>query len=178
MMPDSSLAVELQDQQVQAAAYLFDRDLNTAYSSAYPAQIVAPFGDLQTFNSLRIYGAAPFLLNIQAKQNDTWVPVKGLESIDLSAQPEQWNTFTATEAISTTDLLLNIVPLTSNPSGGLREIEFWVQQVDESNPSDNLNSTTDVTTLPTSADSSPPGEEVVKGNSKVVKAATVAPGLG
>jgi len=43
MIPDSSQAVELQDQQVQAAAYLFDRDLNTAYSSAYPAQIMAPF---------------------------------------------------------------------------------------------------------------------------------------
>ncbi len=77
MIPDPSQATDLQDQQVQAAAYLFDRDLNTSYSSAYPAQIVAPFGNLETVNSLRIYGAAPFLLNIQAKQNDTWVPVKG-----------------------------------------------------------------------------------------------------
>jgi hypothetical protein len=121
MMPDSSfLAVELQDQQVQAAAYLFDRDINTASSSVYPAQIVAPFGDLQTVNSVRIYGAAPFLLNIQAKQNDTWVPVNGLEGINLSAQPEQWNSFVVTEAVSTTVLLLNIVPIASNSSSGLR----------------------------------------------------------
>jgi hypothetical protein len=111
MMPESSLAVELQDQQVQAAAYLFDRDLNTAYSSVYPAQIVAPFGDLQTVNSVRIYGAAPFLLNVQAKQNDTWVPVKGLEGINLSAQPDQWNSFLATEAISIGARIWNLASL-------------------------------------------------------------------
>jgi hypothetical protein len=171
MLPESSLAVELQDQQVQAAASLFDRDLNTAYSSIYPAQIVAPFGDLQTFKSLRIYGAAPFLLNIQAKQNDTWVPVNGLEGINLSAQPEQWNSFTATEAVSTTELLLNIAPLVGSSSGGLREIEFWVQHPKESKV------TTEVAALPASSVSPPSGEVSVKETHKVAKAATVAPGL-
>jgi hypothetical protein len=170
MLPESSLAVDLQDQQVQAAAYLFDRDLNTAYSSIYPAQIVAPFGDLQTFNSLRIYGAAPFLLNIQAKQNDTWVPVKGLEGINLSAQPDQWNTFTATEAISTTELLLNIAPLVGSSSSGLREIEFWVQHPKDS-------TATPVAALPTSSDSPAQSDGSVKETHKVAKAATVAPGV-
>ncbi|OQW91239.1 MAG: hypothetical protein BWK78_05170, partial [Thiotrichaceae bacterium IS1] len=91
----------------------------------------------------------PFFLNIQAKQNDTWVPVKGLESIDLSAQPEQWNEFIATEAISTTELLLNIVPVASNSSSGLREIEFWVQHREESKV------TTEIATLPASSASPP-----------------------
>ncbi|MFA6902444.1 MAG: SpvB/TcaC N-terminal domain-containing protein [Gallionellaceae bacterium] len=134
----SSLPAEVQALEAQTAVTLFDRDTTTAHFAYADQSIDAQFEKQTEIKSVKIYGPSPYELTVQAQQGNSWSTIAGLDKIKLTSQPAAWNSFPATQAL-TTGALRFVLTLpsgssggskgksgtTTSTAGGIPEIEIW-----------------------------------------------------
>jgi RHS repeat-associated protein len=114
----SSLPAEVQALEAQTAALLFDRDTATAHL-AYADQSIDIQLERQTeIKSINIYGPSPYELTVKAQQGSTWNTIAGLDKIKLTSQPAAWNSFPATQAVTTGALRFVLSAPPGNSGGG------------------------------------------------------------
>ena len=120
----SSLSPKIAQVEMRAVWRMFDRDTETAYAPSQTARVTVSLPEPRTISSIRIYGAASYLLNVYSDNNGTWEPVLSLSAKDLSTLGSSWNTLTASEPFTTGSLQLEFIPQ-GNITAGIREIELW-----------------------------------------------------
>ncbi|MDH5206382.1 MAG: hypothetical protein OEW36_12040, partial [Hylemonella sp.] len=124
----SSLPPEVQALEAQSAALLFDRDTRSEHVAYAEQSIELQLERSSDIQSLKVYGAAPYELSVQAKVADAWSPVAGLDKLRLDRLPTAWNTFSASRSTRSAALRLILTPTApagTATSGGLPEIEIW-----------------------------------------------------
>ncbi|WP_019143026.1 SpvB/TcaC N-terminal domain-containing protein [Noviherbaspirillum massiliense] len=104
---------------------LSDRDTGTAYSPASGQVVILTLDAATEIRSLKFFGAAPFVANVQAQSGNSWKPVAGLQNLDLTALPETWNSFGPASSVTTPRLRIELTPAGGSASSGLKEIEVW-----------------------------------------------------
>jgi RHS repeat-associated protein len=109
---------------------LFDRDTRVGWSpaddaAAPPAHIRVALGKTTAITHLKIFGASPYVLDVQTGKGD---PIKGLEHVRLDTLGAGWNELRLPASISTDELVLEVARAdggdasTPAPVG---EIELW-----------------------------------------------------
>jgi RHS repeat-associated protein len=138
----STLPAEVQALEAQTAPLLFDRDTGTAHVAYADQTLDAQLERPTEIQSIKVFGAAPYELTVQAQQGGAWNTISGLNKLKLSNQSPAWNTFQPTQAVTAGALrfLLTLPPgnggggggkggkgntVTTPTSGGLSEIEIW-----------------------------------------------------
>ncbi len=122
----SSLPPEVQAQEASTAPLLFDRDTTTQHVAFAVSSVQATFESSQPVSAIKVFGAAPYLLTVQADSGGSFQTIAGLENLNLTLLPAAWNTFNAAVPVTTGKLLLTLTPVTPGGSGtGLRELEVW-----------------------------------------------------
>jgi RHS repeat-associated protein len=105
---------------------LFDRDTRTAYSPQPGQQAIIVALDAPTeIRSIKIYGAAAYLVSVQAEAGNAWQPVAGLQNLNLATLPEAWNSFALPAPLTAARLRFEITLAGDGASAGLKEIEIW-----------------------------------------------------
>ncbi|HKI99087.1 MAG TPA: SpvB/TcaC N-terminal domain-containing protein, partial [bacterium] len=122
--PDPNLPPEVQAQERQTVTLLADRDTTSEYTAFGPSQITASFATPQSISAIKIFGPAPYRMNVQALQGGGWVPVPGLQSLDLTALSPAWHVFAASSAVTASSLRFDLV-LAGGGGSGLKELEIW-----------------------------------------------------
>src|SRR5215470_13082938 len=109
---------------------LFDRDTRVGWSppddaAAPPAHIRVALGKTTAITHLKIFGASPYVLDVQTGKGD---PIKGLEHVRLDTLGAGWNELRLPASISTDELVLEVARTdgddTSTPTP-VGEIELW-----------------------------------------------------
>ncbi|HEX9831726.1 MAG TPA: hypothetical protein VGA66_01340, partial [Mycobacterium sp.] len=121
----TSLPPEVQAQEAATAPYLFDRDTNTLHVAYAESQVEASFESAQEVRTIKVYGAAPYLLTVKAESAGAYQTISGLENLNLTQLPNGWTAFDATTPVSTGKLMYVLTPATGGTATGLREIEAW-----------------------------------------------------
>lgn len=124
---DASLPPEVQAMEAQTAAYLFDRDTNTEHTAFAASQFDTALGTARDVQAIGIFGAAPYTLSVQASEQGSWVPVSGLQDLNLTALSTNWHTFLATQSSTTSSLRFLLTPASGGIATGLKEVAIWVQ---------------------------------------------------
>jgi hypothetical protein len=120
-----SLPPEVQQLEQQSAPAAFDRDTlseHTAYADGF---LVAVLDGPTEVRSIKVYGAAPYTLSVQAEINGAWQAVSGLQDLNLAARPEGWNSFDASSAVTTAKLRFALTAAAGSASTSLKGIEIW-----------------------------------------------------
>jgi RHS repeat-associated protein len=121
----SSLPPEVQAQEAATAPYLFDRDTTTQHVAYAVSSVQTTFESSQQVSAIKVFGAAPYLLSVQADAGGSFQPIAGLQNLDLTLLPAAWNTFSAAVPVTTGKLLFTLTPATGGTATGLRELEVW-----------------------------------------------------
>src|SRR2546425_6506789 len=121
----SSLPPEVQAQEASTAPLLFDRDTTTQHVAFAVSSVQATFESSQPVSAIKVFGAAPYLLTVQADTGGSFQTIAGLQNLNLTLLPAAWNTFTAAVPVTTGKLLLTLTPATGGSATGLRELEVW-----------------------------------------------------
>src|SRR3989338_2006924 len=95
------LPAEAKALEAQTAPFLFDRDTTTAHVAYADQSIDAQLERATEIRSIKVFGPAPYELAVQAQQSNAWNIIAGLDKIKLANQPAAWNTFTATQTVTT-----------------------------------------------------------------------------
>src|SRR5574341_1914742 len=117
----STLAPKLAEAEMEAVRRLFDRDTDAAFMPMDTARVTVRLSDVRTVNGIRVYGASSYKLNVY---DENGKPVPSLSGIALTALESTWSSFTPTETLSTSSLLLEFIPQ-GNVTAGVREVEIW-----------------------------------------------------
>src|SRR6266704_3007540 len=121
----SSLPPEVQAQEASTAPLLFDRDTTTQHVAFAVSSVQATFESSQPVSAIKVFGAAPYLLTVQADSGGSFQTIAGLENLNLTLLPAAWNTFNAAVPVTTGKLLFTLTPATGSSASGLRELEVW-----------------------------------------------------
>ncbi|MGB5080716.1 MAG: hypothetical protein WBO23_08230, partial [Burkholderiales bacterium] len=121
----SSLPPEVQAQEAATAPLLFDRDTTTEHVAFAESSVQASFESPQAVRSVKVYGAAPYLLTVKADAGGSFQTIAGLENLNLTLLPAGWSSFDATVPVTTGKLLFALTPATGGSASGLSELEVW-----------------------------------------------------
>lgn len=138
-LESSGLKGEALLSETQAAKQLFDNATTTAYTSQNTREIIATLEDKNTLHAIKVYGAAPYRLNVDSDQSGAWSALPGLQNVDLSNLGSSWNSLPLGTATQTGRLRFTLTPITAvidtserheegddhEKSKGLRELEIW-----------------------------------------------------
>ncbi|HLQ24523.1 MAG TPA: SpvB/TcaC N-terminal domain-containing protein, partial [Acidiferrobacterales bacterium] len=124
-----SLPPLVQAQEASTAPFLFDRDTTTQHVVFAVSQVAAAFASPQEVRAIKIFGAAPYLLTVQADAGGVYQTIVGLENLNLTLLPTGWTTFTAGAPVTTGKLLFVLTPATGGTATGLNELEVWTTAV-------------------------------------------------
>src|SRR5262245_5101031 len=119
------LPPEVQTLEQQSAPAAFDRDTvseHTAYADGF---LVAVLDGPTEVRSIKVYGAAPYSLSVQAEINGAWQAVGGLQNLNLATRPDGWNSFTANAPVTTAKLRFSLTAAGGGSAAGLKGIEIW-----------------------------------------------------
>jgi RHS repeat-associated protein len=130
--------------ETQAARQLFDRSTTTAYAPQATREIIATLEGKNTIHAIKIFGAAPYRLSVDADQSGAWSSLAGLQNIDLSHLSHDWNSILLATATQTGRLRFTLTPIASSivtsekhdekddhersdreKTNGLPELEIW-----------------------------------------------------
>jgi len=121
----SSLPPEVQAQEAATAPLLFDRDTTTQHVAFAVSSVQTTFESPQAVTAVKVFGAAPYLLSVQADAGGSFQAIAGLQNLNLTLLPAAWNTFRAAAPVTTGKLLFTLTPATGGSASGLRELEVW-----------------------------------------------------
>src|SRR6266852_7718186 len=79
-----NLPPEVQAVEAQTAPNLFDRDTTTEHTAYDGSQISAVLETPSEIRGIKLYGAAPYSLSVQAEINGAWQAVSGLQNLNLT----------------------------------------------------------------------------------------------
>jgi RHS repeat-associated protein len=120
-----SLPPEVQTLEAQTAPAAFDRDTVTEHTSFADGSLVAVLDGPTEVRSIKVYGAAPYGLSVQAEVNGAWQPVSGLQNLNLATRPDGWNSFDATGPVTTAKLRFTLTAASGGSATGIKGIEVW-----------------------------------------------------
>ncbi len=123
--PSASLPPEVQSLETQTAPLAFDRSTTSVYTAFDASRVTTQLDSATEIRSLKIFGAAPYTLSVEASINGAYQPVAGLQSLDLSTRTETWNRFDATTPVTTAALRFNLTPVAGGAASGIKGIEIW-----------------------------------------------------
>lgn len=121
----ASLPAEVRALEQQTAAHVFDRDTTTEHTVFDASQITAQLEAATEVSDIKVFGAAPYTLSVQAEINGGWQAVNGLQNLNLASRAEAWSTFSATTPVTTSKLRFQLAPVTGSSATGLKAIEIW-----------------------------------------------------
>jgi RHS repeat-associated protein len=121
----ASLPAEVQALEQQTAGHVFDRDTSTEHTIYDASQITAELEAATEVSDIKVFGAAPYTLSVQAEVNGGWQPVSGLQNLNLANRADVWSTFSASTPVTTSKLAFQLVPVTGSSATGLKAIEIW-----------------------------------------------------
>ena len=90
------------------AQTLFNDDTDDVYTPPVTARLTVTFPAGTSLSRMKVFGKGNDLLTVYAKAGDTLTSVKGWSVASLS--DEGWHTFTASDSVHATTLVLEIVP--------------------------------------------------------------------
>jgi len=120
-----SLPPEVQSLESQSAPAAFDRDTTSEHTAYDGGHLVAVLDAPTEIRTVKVYGAAPYTLSVDADVGDTWQAVAGLQNLNLSARPEGWNSFAASSPVTTAKLRFTLAAASGGSATGLKGIEIW-----------------------------------------------------
>src|SRR6267142_624628 len=121
----SSLPPEVQAQEAATAPLLFDRDTTTQHVAFAVSSVQASFESPQPVAAIKVFGAAPYTLTVQADAGGSFQAIAGLQNLNLTLLPAAWNTFNAAVPVTTGKLLFTLTPATGGSASGMNELEVW-----------------------------------------------------
>ncbi|MEK6749083.1 MAG: SpvB/TcaC N-terminal domain-containing protein [Pseudomonadota bacterium] len=129
--PDGSLPPETQALERATAGQAFDRDTTTEYTAFGPARLTASLEAAAELSAIKVFGGAPYTLNVFAEANGAWRAVEGLQALDLSKLADVWHRFDATTTLTAQRVRFDLTPVVvkgakKNTLTGLKELEIWV----------------------------------------------------
>jgi hypothetical protein len=119
------LPPEVQALEAESAPAIFDRDTATEFTAFDASSIVAPLQSATEVRVVKIFGAAPYVVSVQAEVNGGWQAVAGLQNIDLATRLDTWAAFTASTPVTTAKLRFDLSPVAGGNATGLKGIEIW-----------------------------------------------------
>ncbi len=125
--PSAALPPEVQSLETQTAPLALDRSTQSVYTAFDGSKITVRLDTVTEIRALKIFGAAPYTLAVEADVGGIYQPVAGLQNLNLAARSESWNVFDVTTPVSTQTLRFNLVPATGGNAAGLKAIEIWGQ---------------------------------------------------
>ncbi|MDT3706352.1 MAG: SpvB/TcaC N-terminal domain-containing protein, partial [Thiobacillus sp.] len=125
----TALPAEVQALEAGTVPLLFDRDTRTVHVAFADQHIDATLDRPTEIRAIKVYGPAPYELTVSARQGGAWTPIPGLSRLRLGDLDPHWNTFAASQPV-TTDALrfeLTLVPAKKGKTAatGLAELEIW-----------------------------------------------------
>ena len=125
-----SLPAAAQEEEARTAQLLFDRDTTTEHVAFEASQFITQLETLTAVTHIKVYGAAPYTLSVEAEIAGSFQPIPELQNINLALLPEAWiplpvSTVDPTVTVPTTKLRFSLVPVTGSTATGLKEIEVW-----------------------------------------------------
>ena len=127
--PDPSLPAPVQQLETLHAGNIADKDTTSSYTAFGTSTVTVSFAAQSTVQALRVYGSAPYKVQVQARANaqSAFQAVPGLGALDLSALPQAaWNTLSLPASVTASDIQL-VLTLQQSGGSGLAEVEFWGQ---------------------------------------------------
>lgn len=128
----SALPPEVRALEAETAPLLFDRDTTTEHIAYAEQSLELKLEKSTEIKAVKVFGPAPYELSVQAKQGGAWSTISGLGKLRLANQPAGWNTFHASQAVSTAALRFVLTLSSANgggsttsATGGLPETEIW-----------------------------------------------------
>lgn len=125
LSPDSSLPQDVQLLEQRSSLLGFDRDTSTEYTAFGNSQITLQLHQETEVSHIKVYGAAPYEISVQAWVSGSWHNVEGLQSLDLSSLTTLWHSFNVTSSVSTDQLKISFSSSTGGSASGLKELEIW-----------------------------------------------------
>ena len=127
--PDPSLPAPVQQLETLHSGNIADKDTTSSYTAFGTSTVTVSFAAQSTVQALRVYGSAPYKVQVQARANaqSAFQAVPGLGALDLSALPQAaWNTLSLPASVTASDIQL-VLTLQQSGGSGLAEVEFWGQ---------------------------------------------------
>ena len=121
----ASLPAEVRALEQQTAAHVFDRDTTTEHTVFDASQITAQLEAATEVHDIKVFGAAPYTLSVQAEVNGGWQAVSGLQNLNLANRADAWSTFSASTPVTTSKLRFQLAPVAGSSATGLKAIEIW-----------------------------------------------------
>src|SRR5882672_1823972 len=120
-----SLPPEVQTLESQTAPAAFDRDTTSEHTAFDGGHLVAVLDAPTEIRAIKIYGAAPYSVSVDADANGAWQAIAGLQNINLATRPDGWNAFAPSAVVTTGKLRFTLASATGGPASGLKGIEIW-----------------------------------------------------
>jgi RHS repeat-associated protein len=123
--PSSSVPPEVQALETQTGPNALDRSTLTEHTVYGSSRVIAQLNTATEVRDIRIFGAAPYAISVQAEVNGAFQPVAGLQNLNLTALPDAWKTYSAATAVTTAKLRFDLTPVSGSSATGLKAIEIW-----------------------------------------------------
>src|SRR5882672_5933165 len=120
-----SLPPEVQTLESQTAPAAFDRDTTSEHTAFDGGHLIALLDTPTEVRSVKVYGAAPYTLSVDADVNGAWQAIAGLQNLNLTTRPGGWNGFAANTPIVTGKLRFTLTSAAGGSASGLKGIEVW-----------------------------------------------------
>ena len=122
LVSNESLPESVVLEEQRSRTFAVDRNTETGLTLFDQGDLTVAFDGSQNIEEMRIFGAAPFAVNVFADSQ-----AQSILSHDLSQLSEGWNTLIFTTPIDAAELRLELVPVAASDAVALQEIEFWGQ---------------------------------------------------
>src|SRR6266849_4608035 len=110
-----SLPPDVQTLESQTAPAAFDRDTTSEHTAFDGGHLIALLDTPTEVRSIKVYGAAPYTLSVDADVNGAWQAIAGLQNLNLTTRPDGWNGFAANTPIVTGKLRFTLTSATGGP---------------------------------------------------------------
>jgi len=109
---------------------LFDRSTNTGVPVTADSEMTVTLEKPTEVTGIKFFGPAPCRETVKAEVNGQWETLDGLDRLNLTNLKEQWNSFTATNPVTTDKLLFACSTRKNSKAGEIKEIEVWGKATD------------------------------------------------
>src|SRR5512139_123634 len=120
-----ALPAEVRALEQQTAPHVFDRDTTTEHTVYDASQITAQLEAATEVRDIKVFGAAPYTVSVQAEVGGSWQAISGLQNLNLANRADTWSTFSASTPVTTSKLRFQLTPVTGSSASGLKAIEIW-----------------------------------------------------
>ena len=120
-----TLPPEVQTLESQTAPAAFDRDTTTEHTAYDGGHLIAVLDAPTEVRTIKVFGAAPYSLSVDADASGAWQAIAGLQNLNLATRPDGWNSFAASTPVTTGKLRFTLTSAAGGPAAGLKGIEIW-----------------------------------------------------